>query len=311
MLNKFLNTALAALALTGLSSAPTQAADLGAANEPIKLAMLEWTGAQVSAQVAGKILEKAGYKAEYVTAGNYPHFQGLADGDISASVEIWLNNVGDVYPKVLKAGQIEDLGSLGLKTKEGWIYPKFMEKMCPGLPSWTALKDPACVALLATPDTLPKGRFLDYPADWGSRAATIIADNNLPLTAVPSGSEGAMLTELRAAEAAKTPLVMMFWAPHFILAEADVGWIDMPPCVDQSNEHCIMPPDVDKVVWSGFAKKWPAGYEILKSFHLSTEDQQQMMLAVVEKGQSLDAVTAAWVNEHEAVWRPWVDAALH
>lgn len=311
MLKKCITAAVSAFALTGLASGPIMAADLGAADEPIKLAMLEWTGAQISSQIAGKILERAGYKAEYVTAGNYPHFQGLADGEISASVEIWLNNVGDVYPKVMEAGKIEDLGSLGLQTNEGWIYPKFMEEICPGLPSWEVLKDPACVGLLATPDTLPNGRFLDYPADWGSRAATIIADNNLQLTAVPSGSEGAMLAELRAAEAARTPLVMMFWAPHFILAEVEVGWIEMPPCVDQSNEHCIMPPDVNKVVWSGFAEKWPAAHEILKSFQLSTEDQQNMMLAIDEKGQSLDAVTTAWVEENEAVWRPWLDAALN
>ncbi|GAB1363009.1 ABC transporter substrate-binding protein [Rhodobacter sp.] len=314
MHNNKINAAMTAFALaglsTGLGSAPLSAAELGASGEPIKLAMLEWTGAQISAQIAGKILEKAGYKTEYITAGNYPHFQGLADGEISASVEIWLNNVGDVYPKVLEAGKVEDIGTLGLKTNEGWIYPKFMEEICPALPSWEALKDPACVSALATPDTLPNGRFLDYPADWGSRAATIIADNNLPLTAVPSGSEGAMLAELRAAAAAKTPLVMMFWAPHFILAEVEVGWIEMPPCVDQSNEHCIMPPDVNKVVWSGFAEKWPAGYEVLKAFQISTEDQQSMMLAI-EQGGSLDAVTTAWVDQNEAVWRPWVDAALN
>lgn len=311
MLKIYMNATVSAFALIGLTAQPIMAADLGAADVPIQLAMLEWTGAQISSQIAGKILEKTGYKVGYVTAGNYPHFQGLADGEISASVEIWLNNVGEVYPKVLEAGQIEDLGALGLQTNEGWIYPKIMEEICPGLPSWEVLKDPACVGLLATPDTLPNGRFLDYPADWGSRAATIISDNALPLTAVPSGSEGAMLAELRAAEAANTPLLMMFWAPHFILAEVEVGWIEMPPCVDQSNEHCIMPPDVNKVVWSGFAEKWPAAHEILKSFQLSTEDQQQMMLAIDDKGQSLDAVTTAWVADHEAVWRPWVDAALN
>ncbi|MGL6210306.1 MAG: glycine betaine ABC transporter substrate-binding protein, partial [Paracoccaceae bacterium] len=94
---------VAALALLGT---PLSAADLGAADEPIKLAMLEWTGAQISTQVAGRILEKAGYKVEYVTAGNFPQFSGLADGTLSASVEVWMNNVGDIYPKALEAGQI-------------------------------------------------------------------------------------------------------------------------------------------------------------------------------------------------------------
>lgn len=294
----------------GLISQPMRAAEMGAVAEPIKLAMLEWTGAQISAQLAGKILEKAGYKVEYVTAGNFPQFSGLADGTLSASVEVWMNNVGEIYPTALAAGQIASIGPLGLETREGWIYPKFMEAMCPGLPDWTALKTPECVAALATADTLPQGRFLDYPSDWGSRAATIIADNALPLTAVPSGSEGAMVAELRAAEAAKTPLMMMFWAPHFALADADVEWVTMPPCVDTSNEHCITPPNVEKITWSGFAEKWPVAFEILKAFQVSAADQQQMMARVDDQGEALDVVAADWVSSNEIVWKPWVEAAV-
>ncbi|MBS0565149.1 MAG: ABC transporter substrate-binding protein [Proteobacteria bacterium] len=302
------SAALAAGAV--LLAQPAAAAEMGAVDEPIKIAMLEWTGAQISGQLAGQILEKAGYKVEFVTAGNFPQFSGLADGTLSASVEIWLNNVGDIYPKVKAAGQIEDIGRLGLETREGWLYPKFMESVCPGLPDWTALQKPDCVKALATPDTLPKGRFLDYPADWGSRAATIIADNNLPYTAIPSGSEGAMVAELRAAEAAKTPLLMMFWAPHFVLADAQVGWVTMPPCKEQTNDHCITPPDVDKIVWSGFAKKWPAAYDILKAFQVNTEDQQKMMLDVDKNATPIDKVAAGWIADHESTWKPWVDAAL-
>lgn len=285
------------------------AAELGAKDEPIKLAMLEWTGAHVSTHIAGQLLEKLGYKVEYVTAGNFPHFAGLADGTLSASVEIWLNNVGDIFPKVLAEKKIEDLGSLGLETKEGWIYPKFMEEVCPGLPDWTALEKPECVQALATPETLPNGRFLDYPADWGSRAATIIADNNLPYTAVPAGSEGALVAELQAATASKTPLMMMFWGPHYALAENDVGWVTMPPCKEETNEHCIRPPDVDKVVWSGFGEKWPAAYAFLQEFKVDATEQQKIMLAVDKNGQDLDTVVKDWVDNNEAVWKPWVEKA--
>jgi glycine betaine/proline transport system substrate-binding protein len=271
--------------------------------------MLEWTGAHVSTHIAGQLLEKLGYKVEYVTAGNFPQFSGLADGSLSASVEIWLNNVGDIYPKVLAAKQIEDIGKLDLKTQEGWIYPKFMEKVCPGLPDWTALNKPECIQALSTPETAPNGRFLDYPSDWGSRAATILADNNMQYTAVPSGSEGALVAELEAAEAAKTPLIMMFWGPHYALAENDVGWVTMPPCKEQTNEHCITPPDVDKIVWSGFGAKWPAAYTFLKSFKMDATEQQKLMLAVDKQGKDLDAVVKEWIDKNEAVWKPWVDGA--
>jgi glycine betaine/proline transport system substrate-binding protein len=198
---------------------------------------------------------------------------------------------------------------LKLETKEGWIYPKYMEQVCPGLPDWAALEKPECIQALATPETAPNGRFLDYPADWGSRAATIIADNNMPLTAVPAGSEGALVAELDSAAAAKKPLVMMFWAPHFALAQVDVGWVKMPPCKENNNEHCITPPDVAKITWSGFGQKWPAAYALLKAFEMNAEDQQKMMLRVDKKGEDLDAVTKEWIDQHEALWKPWLDAA--
>ena len=121
---------------------------------------------------------------------------------------------------------------------------------------------------LATPETFPNGRLLDYPADWGSRAATIAADNNMQLTAVPAGSEGALVAELESAAAAKKPLLMMFWAPHYALASVDVDWVKLPPCKTQENEHCINPPEVHKVLWKDFDGKWPAAYAFLQKFEM-------------------------------------------
>ncbi len=314
--NKLIWSAGAVLAACLGVAAGASAADLGAKDEPIKLAMLEWTGQHVTTHIAGQILQKMGYKVEYVTAGTFPEFSGLADGTLSATLELWMNNVGDIYPKVLAEKKNEDIGPLKLETKEGWIYPKYMEQVCPGLPDWSALTKPDCVKTLATPDTFPNARLLDYPADWGSRSAQIIKDNSLPLTSVPAGSEGALVAELEAATAAKKPLVMMFWAPHYALAEADVGWVAMPPCKvaanatqDEKNTHCIQPPDVDKVVWSGFPKKWPAAYAFLKQFAVNAKEQQQMMLRVDKKGEDLDKVTKEWIDQHPDVWGPWVKAA--
>ncbi len=34
-----------------------------------------------------------------------------------------------------------------------------------------------------------------------------------------------------------------------------------------------------------------------------------MMLAVDKKGEDLDAVVKAWIDNNEAVWKPWIDAA--
>jgi len=197
-----------ALAAAMVVASSVNAAEMGAKDEPIKLSLFEWTGQHVTAHIAGTILEKMGYKVEYVTAGYLSSATAVVDGDITAALELWDNNLGDFYPKLIAEGKIEDIGDAGLKAREGWLYPKHLEAVCPGLPAWDAFK--ACSQALATPETFPKGRVLAYPADWGTRSADLIAGEGLDYVAVPAGSEGALVAEMTAAIEAKTPLVMMF-----------------------------------------------------------------------------------------------------
>ncbi|MCR9221110.1 MAG: ABC transporter substrate-binding protein [Alphaproteobacteria bacterium] len=319
---KALSLAAGLTLAAGAASAPdARAAELGATDEPIKLAMLEWTGAHVTTRIAGHILQEMGYQVEYVTAGNYPHHAAVADGTIHASLEVWLNNAGDIYPKMKESGGLVDIGLLGLETNEGWLYPVHMKELCPGLPDWKALE--ACAEKMATAETFPKGRILSYPADWGTRSADMIAGLDLPYSAVPAGSEGALVAELRAAVAAEKPLVMMFWGPHWALAEFETEWVALPEydpaCTEDAswgpnpnaiNDCGVDRPDVMKTAWSGFEAQWPAAWKFLEAFQMDKDEQAKLMLAIDKDGEDLDAVTKAWVAENQAVWRPWVDAAM-
>ena len=96
---------LAALMIAA-GAAESSAADLGAKEETIKLAINRMDRLQhLTTHIAGQILQKMGYTVEYVTAGNYPQFRGLSDGSLSASLEVWMNNVGDIFRKSLAAGK--------------------------------------------------------------------------------------------------------------------------------------------------------------------------------------------------------------
>src|SRR3546814_9924243 len=95
------------------------------------------------------------------------------------------------------------------------------------LPDWKALFD--CAEAFATPETMPDGRVIDYPADWAARAAPLIEGTGLPFVAIPGGSEGAMMAELKSAYDSKEPLMMMFWAPHWIHSQYEFHW--------RSEEH--------------------------------------------------------------------------
>ncbi|NDA08111.1 MAG: glycine/betaine ABC transporter substrate-binding protein [Alphaproteobacteria bacterium] len=303
-----IKSTIAAMAL-GVSVAFTGAAsalEMGS-DKPIKLAINEWTGQHLSTRVAGAILERAGYNIEYVTAGYGPQFIALGEGDLHATLEIWTSNAPGQFNEAADAGKVIDIGDLGLDAREGVLYPVHMKEMCPGLPSWEALN--ACAAKFATVDTLPKGRLLDYPADWGSPGKDRFEAMGMNFTAVPAGSEGALITELEASIAKKSPLVMTFWQPHWALAEYDTEWVALPAGTDECYSNAswgvnpnatgdcdFSPTRIFKVTWAGMAETWPMAAALLKMYTLDAPSQQNMMAAVDGRGEDINKVVAAYVD---------------
>ncbi|MDH3715780.1 MAG: ABC transporter substrate-binding protein [Gammaproteobacteria bacterium] len=273
--------------------------------DPIKLALHEWTGQHISSYIAGEVLKKMGYNVEYVTAAYLPSATGLSDGNLTGSLEVWDNNLGEFFPKLMQEGKVENIGDLGLDAGEGWLYPKHVESMCPGLPAWEAFLN--CADKFATAETLPNGRFLEYPADWGDRAAQLIKGEGLPFEPVPAGSEGALVAELKSAVQKKSPLVMMFWAPHWALSTTQTGWVSIPQ--DLLKKYSLEKPKVFKAVWPGTKSKWPVAYNFMKAFKVSNEIQEPLMDLVDNQGQDALTVTKKWVEDNQSHWQPMVDKA--
>ena len=297
-----------------------QAAEMGAVDEPIRLAINEWTGQHVSTHVAGEMLKAAGYQVEYVTAGYMNMWQAMADGELHAAIEVWSSNVSDQFGELEAAGKVADLGDLKLDAKEGFAYPAHVAELCPGLPAGEALKD--CGPVFATAETLPMGRLVDYPADWGTPGADRATGLELPFKAVPAGSEGALIAELRASTEKNTPLLIVFWQPHWEMSAYDVQWVDLPvgepACYEDPawgtnpnavNDCDFIPTRIFKTGWTGIAEKWPAAHEILTNMTLSVEAQQPMMGAIDVDGKPIEAVVAEWMAANESAWKPVVDAA--
>jgi glycine betaine/proline transport system substrate-binding protein len=297
-------TAAAIAFAAGTTGAKAQ--DIPESPDPIKLALAEWTGQHITTYIAGQILEKMGYNVEYVTAAYLPSATAIADGNITGSLEVWDNNLGEFFPKLIEGGQIEDIGDTGLDAREGWLYPKHVEELCPGLPAWDAFL--SCAEVFAVPETFPKGRFLEYPADWGDRATQLIVSEDLPFEAVPAGSEGALVAELNASIQKKSPLVMMFWAPHWVLSTTDVGWVDMPQ--DLVEKASMQKPRTFKVVWPGTKDKWPHAYKFLQAFQITNDVQEPLMDLIDNQGQDALEVTKRWVEDNQDVWQPFVDQAM-
>jgi glycine betaine/proline transport system substrate-binding protein len=312
---------LAALLMAALGVTTSAQAAVPESDDPIKLAINEWTGQHISTHVAGEILKKMGYNVEYVTAGYYPQMQAMEDNTISATMEIWSSNIGEHYDNALASGNVEEIGDLGLVPVESWYFNNAAKEKCPGLPDYKALND--CVEAFANAETFPKGRLVDYPADWGTSNVDRIAGLELDFVSVPAGSEGALIAEIQGAEARGEPLVIMFWSPHWLMAVVDLHNVDLPAfeagCHDDPavgvNPNATWDCDwergyIKKLAWKGMGDKWPAAHKLLSAYTLRNEDQIPMMNAIDQEGGKLEEVVAQWVNDNEAIWKPWVDAAM-
>jgi len=307
--------------IASMSAFTVQAVPLGDTTKPIKLAINEWTSQHITTHIAGQMLQAAGYNVEYITAGYQNMWQAVADGQLDAALEIYESNVTEQYRQLQRTGKVEDLGELGFAAREGFVYPAHVEKLCPGLPDWQALKK--CAAVFASAETLPNGRLLDYPGEWGTPGADRLKALSLPFKAVPAGSEGALVTEFRASSERKTPLLAVFWSPHWAIAAYDLKYVALPEGTPECYEDpaygsnpnvtgdCdFLPTRVFKAAWPGVKEQWPAAYQIMKNFQLSIDQQQTLMGKVDVDGRPAEEVTLEWFKTNEATWKPIVEAAI-
>ncbi len=302
----------AALAMTLAGLSATGAIADAESSDPIKIAINEWTGQHLSANIAAVLLKKMGYNVELVTAGGLPQFTALEQGEIHFNPEVWDNSITDAYTNGLTSGAIVDMGELGLEPREGWIYPDYMTEQCPGLPSYQALFD--CAQVFGTAETFPNGRLIAYPADWGTRSKSVVKEIGLPFTAVPGGSEGAMVAELKSALASKEPILMMFWQPHWVFSEIEMNWIEWNPteqeCVEEDQDRetaCgFAQASVNKIASKSMAEKWPNAAKFAEQFTLTNDEQNAMIFEVDQDGRSLEDVVQDWVTKNEDRWSPWI-----
>jgi glycine betaine/proline transport system substrate-binding protein len=315
-INKLKLGALGTLLAAGL---PAMAFEPESA-DPIVLPLNEWTGQHTTTRLAGETLKKMGYNVEYVTAGYVPQVQGVMDGNLTAALEIWEQTIQEHYARAIDSGMAVSLGDSGVVSKEGWIYPAYMEEQCPGLPDYKALKD--CAQLFATPETFPKGRLLDYPADWAPDNDKRLEGLGLDFVAIPSGSEGAAAAEYKAAVATGRPVLMMFYQPHWLFVENDPNWVDLPTsdaaCYDdassgpnpEATHDCGWPSGwVRKIAWTGAEEKWPAAFRFLDAFQVNNDIQQELVFAIDVNGVPQEEAISTWMEANEAIWQGWIDAA--
>ena len=111
----------------------------------VKIIVNNWTSQIVLSYISGNIFEQMGYTVEYQHTAIAEQWGALAYGASDIQVEVWQGTMAEPFNRMVKDGLFLNAGEHDAKTREDWWYPEYVEKACPGLPDWKALK--ACATL--------------------------------------------------------------------------------------------------------------------------------------------------------------------
>lgn len=304
----------AAAALMVLAGA-AQAADT---NQPISIATIDSSDADFVAHVYGGILERHGFNVEYLRLDYTAIMPALETGDLDVAPAIWDTTSWKAVTEAMRDRTITNYGSNGVAVEEGWWYPAYLEEVCPGLPDYTALQAPDCVAALATAETSPKGRYVDAPADWETESGTRMEAFGLDYEVVSSGSVVTMIASVRAAVERQEPIFSFGYVPHWYFDGTPGSFVKMPADEGACWDDPAQGPNPDKAgdcgfpvgfLWkmaqNDFAAKSPEAARLLHMFELDTASVAAATGKIENEGLSLEDAATAWIDANAAVWSTW------
>jgi glycine betaine/proline transport system substrate-binding protein len=285
----------------------------------INLAISPWTGSDANVAVAQVLLEdKLGYTVKTTKIDEYAQFPALANGQLSATLEVWPSGHAKDYKKFITANAgVVDGGELGVIGQIGWWIPTYMLTDHPELATWEGLKTDA--DLFKTAESGDKGQILDGDPSYVTFDQAIADNLGLDLKVVYGGSEAAELAALDAAYQKQDPILMYFWTPHWAQQKYDLTMIQLPEVTtacedaaanDASKYACAYPEDdLYKAFNADLQSNAPAAFAMLSAISYTNDDQNEIALDI-NNGMAPEDAAQKWIDANPDVWQPWVDAGL-
>lgn len=286
-----------------------EAASSGSCGE-LNIAVNNWVGYEADAFVVGEVAAKRlGCIVNYIYVDEQISWQGFANGQIDAVLENWGHpELVDLYIDKLKVA--EDAGPIGVDGVIGWYVPPWMVKKYPDITNWKNLNKYA--DLFKTTESGGKGQLLDGDPGFVTNDEALVKNLHLDYKVVFAGSEAALIQAFRTAQRNKTPMLGYFYSPQWFLSEVPLVKVDLPKykpgCdADPAKIACDYPAyKLNKVVSTSFAKAGGPGYDLIKRFKWSEDDQNLVARYIVEDGMSPEKAAAKWIAANPKKVEAWL-----
>ena len=273
-------------------------------------------------EVARFILEKGyGYKTDQIPGSTTATIQGLETGDIDIYMEVWTDNVMEVYQKALDSGNAVEVGLNYDDNRQGFYVPTYMiegdkergiEPMAPGLKSVEDL--PKYKDLFKDPEDPSKGRIVGSIPGWEvDKIVTEKVENyglDKHFNLFRPGSEAALSTSIAKAYEEGKPWVGYYWEPTWIMGMYDLTLLEEAEYNEEQWEKDRLTafPSIDltKAVNKEVYDNYPDVVEFIENYQSSSELVNEALAYMQENDASSKDAAIYFLKEHEDLWTEWV-----
>jgi glycine betaine/proline transport system substrate-binding protein len=320
-------TALAALALAGMTQAqPVAAQDCGTAGT-ITVAEMTWLSAATLAHVAQKIMA-AGYgcDAQLVPGDTVPTATSmLTRSEPTVAPELWVSTVQAQWDQMQEKGNIykaSDIFSGG--GQDGLWVPDYVLTEHPEIKT---IEDLAANWQVFEDNQNPgKGRLYNGPPGWASE---VIIGNYYKALALGDtyelfspGSGENLKASIARAVAQKKPWVGYYWGPSDVVGKFKLVRLGMPEsdkakftCMTDAN--CADPQvtgwaagEVAVAVVSDLKSQAPDVAEFLSKMQVPNDGISAVLAWGDDNSATPEEVAVHFLKENEAIWTAWVPAEV-
>ena len=310
-----LATALA-VGLAGCGGATIESSNEGGSKAADKecgsfdMAVSPWVGYEANAAVIeelattelGCTVTKKDLKEEVA-------WQGFATGEVDAIVENWAHE--DLKAKYIAEQKVAvEAGPTGGTGIIGWWVPPWMAAKYPDITDWKNLNKYA--SLFKTSESGGKGQLLDGDPSFVTNDEALVKNLKLDYKVVYAGSEAALITAFRKAEADKTPLLGYFYAPQWFQSEVPLVKVDLPAhtegCdTDAEKVACDYPEyELDKILGTEFVESGSPAVDLIKKFSWTNDDQNVVAKYIAEDKMSPRDAAKKWIADNPDKVKAWM-----
>ncbi|MCT2535789.1 ABC transporter substrate-binding protein [Aquibacillus koreensis] len=290
--------------------------------DTIVLADAGWDSIRFHNSVAKTIIENGyGYSTDIIPGSTAATVQGLREGDVNVYMEVWTDNIKEVYEEALDEGDIERVSTNFNDNTQGLYVPRYViegdpergiEPLAPDLNTVEDLKK--YPEVFEDPEDPGRGRVLNAPSGW---ATAEIIDQKFETYGLGEtmnnfmpGSDAAIVTSLADAYEAGEGWVGYYWTPTAVSAQYDLRLLEEPEYDEETWEESkateFPPNDVVVAVHKDFPEQAPEVYDFLSNYETSSALTEEALIYMAENDVDADEAAKWWMKEHQDHWTAWV-----